>query len=64
MDYNVLIAGAIGDGIADDTAALQHALDVCQGNGGGRVILPGGHTFLSRSLFLRPSVDLHLQRDL
>ncbi|MBR6314157.1 MAG: right-handed parallel beta-helix repeat-containing protein, partial [Clostridia bacterium] len=62
MDYNVLIAGAVGDGIADDTAALQHALDVCHDNGGGRVILPGGHTFLSRSLFLRPNVDLHLQR--
>ena len=62
MDYNVLIAGAIGDGSADDTAALQHALDVCYENGGGRVMLPGGHTFLSRSLFLRPNVDLHLQR--
>ena len=62
MDYNVLLAGAAGDGKADDTAAIQHALDVCCDNGGGRVVLPGGRIYLSRSLFLRENVELHLQR--
>ena len=62
MDYNVLIMGAAGDGNTDDTAALQRALDVCGKNGGGRVVLPGGRVYFSRSLFLRPGVELHLQR--
>ena len=62
MDYLALNFGAVGDGTTDDTAALQRALDACAENGGGRVVLPGGRTYLSRSLFLRPNTELHLQR--
>ena len=62
MDYNVLNMGAVGDGKADDSKAVQLALDTANDNGGGRVVLPGGHTYYCRSLFLRANVELHLQQ--
>lgn len=34
--------GAVGDGLADDTAAIQAAITACQGQGGGVVFLPQG----------------------
>ena len=39
--------GAIGDGVADDTVAIQAALDACHGKGGGTVIIPTGTYLLS-----------------
>ena len=61
MDYNVLDFGAVGNGIADDTAALQAAVDACSAAGGGRVVLPGGHVFRSGALRLHSNLELHLE---
>lgn len=61
-EYNVLQYGAVGDGATNDAAAIQRAIDDCTGNGGGRVVLPSGHTFYSHSLKLGKNVDLHLQK--
>ena len=61
MDYNVLDFGAIGNGIADDTAAIQAAVDAGFQAGGGRVVLPGGRTFRSGALRLRSNLELHLE---
>jgi hypothetical protein len=61
MTYTVTAFGAVGDGVTLDTGAIQAAIDACATSGGGRVTLPGGYTFLSGSLLLRPHVNLHLE---
>lgn len=52
--------GAAGDGITDDTGALQAAIAACPP--GGTVVLPAGN-WLSAPLFLKSDLRLHLQRD-
>ncbi len=49
--------GARGDGRADDTAAIQAAIDAASARGGGAVTFPPG-TYLSRTLTLRSRVHL------
>ncbi|MFL0415862.1 glycosyl hydrolase family 28-related protein [Sphingomonas sp. 179-A 2A2 NHS] len=41
-EVDVSQTGAIGDGTADDTAAIQEALVVVEAGGGGTVMLPAG----------------------
>lgn len=50
--------GAMGNGTADDTAALQAALAAAGSNGGGIVYLPGGHYKTSATLTVPPGVEL------
>lgn len=61
MIYNVIDYGAIGDGTANDGAAIQAAIDSCASAGGGRVLFPGGKTYRSGSVVLRSCVELHLE---
>ena len=62
-DFDVREFGATGDGVADDTAAIQRAIDAAAQHGRGRVLLPGGKHFLSGGLLLRSGVDFHLADD-
>lgn len=55
---NVRNFGAIGDGAADDTAAIQNAIHACPGN--GRVLVPRGH-YRIRPLVLKSHMTLELQ---
>lgn len=45
MIYNVQNFGAKGDGVTDDTAAIQQAIDAAAAAGGGQVYIPPG-TFI------------------
>ena len=49
--------GAKGDGVTDDTAAIQAALDAVYTAGGGRVYLPPG-TYIVTQIQLRDDVEL------
>ncbi|MFR9727372.1 glycoside hydrolase family 28 protein [Streptomyces sp. MS19] len=59
--YNVIDYGAVGDGAADDTAAVQAAIDACAAAGGGRVVLPAGRTFRTGTVTLRSHVDFRIE---
>ena len=58
--YNVRDFGAIGDGSALETHALQAAIDACAQAGGGTVLLPPG-TYRAGTLFLKSHVTLSLE---
>lgn len=46
-----------GDGIADDTAAIQAAIDAAQARGGGGLVfLPAGRYRITRTVFIWPGV--------
>lgn len=57
--YNVKAYGAVGDGVAKDTAALQKAVDACSAAGGGTVLVPPG-VYLTGTVYLRSNVDFHI----
>lgn len=59
--YDVSAFGAVADGIALDTAALQAAIDACHAGGGG-VVRVGPGRYLTGTLTLKDSVSLHLCR--
>lgn len=52
---SVLEFGAVGDGVADDTAAIQAALNYALSQGGGGVMLVPGRTFKVSSKINVPS---------
>ena len=60
ITYQVTDYGAKGDGTTDDAPALQRAIDACSADGGGRVLLSRGKTFLSGPLQLKSGVELYL----
>ena len=59
MDATVTAFGAVGDGITENRAAIQKAIDACAASGGGRVTVPAG-TFRTGSLELKSNVELYL----
>lgn len=56
---NIRDFGAIGDGTTLNTIAIQAAVDSCNKNGGGRVVIPTG-TWLSGTILMKDNVELHL----
>ena len=62
--FNVLQYGAIGDGKALDTDAIQKAIDEASKAGNGaEVLIPSGHQYLIGTLELKSGINFHLQGD-
>jgi polygalacturonase len=53
--------GAKGDGKTSNTTAIQSAIENCAKDGGGVVVVPAG-TFVSGSIFLKPGVNLCVEK--
>lgn len=60
--YDVLSHGAVGDGQTNDAPAIQAVIDACHAAGGGTVLLPSGHIYLSGSLQLRGQTEFRVER--
>lgn len=52
QEPDLFFYGAVGDGVTDDTAALQRAVSAVQQAGGGNVFIPPGYNFLITSSIL------------
>ena len=59
--YNVLDYGAKGDGKANDTQAINAAINAAAQNGGGTVLFPAGQ-YLSYTIHLQSKITLHLDQ--
>ncbi len=60
--YVISELGAVGDGIAVNTQAIQAAIDRCAADGGGVIVVPKG-TFLSGALYFKQGVNLLVEKD-
>ncbi len=60
--YNVRDFGARGDGTTLDTAALQSAIDACNKERGGTVLVPAG-VFVIGTVEMKSNITLHLAAD-
>lgn len=58
--FNVRGYGALGDGVSDDTAFIQAAIDACQTANGGVVFFPAGRYKTTATLNVRDNC-VHLQ---
>ena len=59
---NVRDFGAVGDGTAKDTAAIQQAIDRCWVLGGGEVLFPAGNYFTG-AIQMKSNVILKLDKE-
>src|SRR2546430_2567238 len=57
--YNIVDYGAKGDGVTLDTKALQAAIDACNKDQGGTVLVPAG-VFVIGTVELKSNVTLHI----
>ena len=61
-DFSIENYGAVGDAKTVNTQAIQKAIDDCNQQGGGRVIIPKG-TFISGTILLKDNVLLYLDAE-
>lgn len=61
-DYLITDFGANGDGKTKNTEAFKKAIEKCNAEGGGRVVVPKG-IFLTGAIYLKSNVNLHVSED-
>ena len=59
-DFDVRTFGAVGDGQALNTKAIQSAIDAANKDGGGRVVVEGG-VYKTGTVILKTGVELHVE---
>jgi polygalacturonase len=60
-DYPITSYGAVADGKTDCTEAIRKAIEACNKEGGGRVVVPEGK-FLTGAIHLKSNVNLHVSK--
>ena len=60
--YNILNYGAKSDVSFNNQKAIQKAIDECNKNGGGKVIIPDGF-YLTGPIELKSNVNLYLSNN-
>ncbi len=60
-DYPITSYGAVADGKTDCTEAIRKAIEACNQEGGGRVVVPEGK-FLTGAIHLKSNVNLHVSK--
>lgn len=61
-EYNIIQYGAQPDTAFDNTAAITKAIQQCNQNGGGTVVVPKGK-YLCSAIHLESNVNFHLDKD-
>lgn len=56
--FDVKAYGALGNGVNNDTAAIQEAIDTAHANGGGIVFFPNGTYLIDFALVVYPHITL------
>ncbi len=59
--YNILDFGAVGDGVSNDTDAIQKTIDECIKNGGSTVYFPSGKTYVCGRIEIGSNINLFLE---
>ncbi|MPR33764.1 glycoside hydrolase family 28 protein [Salmonirosea aquatica] len=60
-DYPITTFGAVADGKTDCTEAFRKAIEACNKEGGGRVVVPEGR-YLTGAIHLKSNVNLHVSK--
>jgi hypothetical protein len=60
VSVSIMEFGAVADGTTLNTASIQAAIDYCDSQGGGTVVVPNGQ-FLSGAIMLKSCITLHLE---
>lgn len=58
--HSIADYGAVNDGKTLCTEAIQTAIDQCTANGGGTVMVSGGGTYVTGTIYLKSHVTLHV----
>jgi polygalacturonase len=60
--FNIIKYGAVADGITLNSRSIKSAIDACNKNGGGVVVVPEG-MWLTGPIVILSNVNLHLKRN-